>query len=451
MNRIFYALPYPLKVLAASAAACPGVYKKYGRYFDEYFHFLISHDIEEQHKKANEELETFFAWLKKNNPYYGPSLSTGMDVKKLPVIDKTIVLKNYDKIFMGQAFFVGKSSGTTGQPLAVPYSKKVYQKEYAFWWYHRSFGGVRRGDRVATLAGHKIADVNRDVPPFWVYNAVENQMFFSSYHMSPRNLGFYVEKLNSYRPSFIHGYPSSLYLLAKYIIDNNIEIQFRPSMIVGSSETVLDYQRKAIEDAFLCKLFVWYGNTEFCGHITECRHGHLHVQPYHSLIRVLKDDGRDAGPGETGKIVATNFSNYAFPLINYDVKDVVKIASEQKCECRKGGMIVEYIEGRIEDYVVTPDGRMVGRLDHLLKDAKYVKNAQIVQENINQITVRIEKEAKYSQNTERDILREARIRLGQKMAIEFEYVDEIEREKNGKFRFVVQKMDMRNRARDTSV
>jgi phenylacetate-CoA ligase len=213
-------------------------------------------------------------------------------------------------------------------------------------------------------------------------------------------------------------------------------------MVVGSSETTLDFQRKAIEQAFNTKLYVWYGNTEFCGHITECAYGKLHIQPYHSFVRILRDDNTEAKPGETGRIVATNFSNYAFALINYDIKDSVKISKKQNCPCDKGGMILDYVHGRIEDYILTPEGRFVGRLDHLFKDAKYVKNAQIVQNDLYTIIVRIEKENGYSKKIEQAILKEARIRLGKTIDIQFQYVKEMYREPSGKLKFVVQNINL---------
>jgi phenylacetate-CoA ligase len=444
VNQMYYALQYPFKIFVTSLVAYIKHRQKYGRYFRQNFDFLMSNDIKDQQVKANEELEEFQAYLKKNSRFYGNQIPQDLDIKKMPVIDKDVVLKNYQKIVMQKAFKVGRSSGTTGQSLAVPYAKNVYQKEYAFWWYHRTFAGIKMGDKIATVAGHKIADVNRDVPPFWVFNAAENQMFFSSYHLSLHNLRHYIDKLNHFRPDFIHGYPSSIYVLAKYVLENNTPLYFVPKMIVTSSEATLDFQRQVIEEAFKSKVYIWYGNTEHCGHITECPYGRLHVQPYHSLVRVVREDGKDAKTGEVGRIVATNFSNYAFPLINYDTKDIVKISRDQKCQCNKGGVVIDYIQGRIEDYILTPEGRTVVRLGHLFKDTKHVRNAHIEQNNIDQIIIRIEKEKGYSSEIETMILKEARSRLGDTIEITFEYVNEIKKEKNGKFRFIIQNINRRN-------
>ena len=282
---------------------------------------------------------------------------------------------------------------------------------------------------------------SRDDSPFWIFNIADNQVFFSSYHLSLKNIPYYINKLNEFKPEFIHGYPSSIYLLAKFILENELQMRFRPKMIVTSSETTFDFQRHTIEEAFKSKVYILYGNIELCGNITECPNGSLHVQPYHSLVRVIKEDGEDAKRNEDGHIVATNFSNYAFPLINYDTEDIVKIHNDQNCACNTGGMIFESIRGRVEDFIVTPEGRVVGRLGHIFKDTKYVRNAQIVQDSPDQMVIRIEPGKRYSSAIEGIILKEARSRLGSSIEIDFDYVDEIKKDKNGKFRFIIQKMN----------
>jgi len=83
---------------------------------------------------------------------------------------------------------------------------------------------------------------------------------------------------------------------------------------------------------------------------------------------------------------------------------------------------------------------MIGRLDHLFKDAKYVRNAQIEQDSRNSVIIRIERDEGYTSGVEKTIRKEAVSRLGDKMELNFEYVNEIEKQPNGKFKFVLQKM-----------
>ena len=438
MFSFYYISPYPLKTFWASLAAGLKRREKYGKYFHKYFYFLTHSTADQQIQKAREELEVFLRWVKKHISVY--AVPDDLDVTRMPVIDKTWVLRHYDRLTVQRPYKVIHSSGTSGQPLAVPYNIQAYQKEYAFWWYHRSFGGVRMGDRIATFGGHKVAHIDRRKPPFWVMNYVENQLIFSSYHLSFANLPSYIAQLNRFRPHLIHGYPSSIYLLARFILENNVRLTFRPRMVITASETTLAFQKKVIEQAFGCKNYIWYGNTEYAGHITECSHGKLHVQPYHSFVRIRDASGNEVAPGEEGFIVATNFTNTALPLIQYNTKDVVRLSRQQACSCGQGGIIVDYILGRIEDYILTPDGRYIGRLDHLFKDARYVRNAQLEQRRIDELIIRIEKEDRYNQKIENIIRKEAQKRLGKEMRIIFDYVNEIPRGKNGKFRFIIQKI-----------
>jgi phenylacetate-CoA ligase len=441
MVRLYEMMPGYIKNMATSVVAIEKSWKKYGEYYKKEFEFLTGSDSDTQLNVAEQRLAGFLHTVAKKVQCYTHVIGSTLD--SFPVIDKRFVLENYQKLLLEKPFAIVKSSGTSGRPLPVPYSKNVYQKEYAFWWYFRSFRGVERGEKVATFAGHKIKLPEDNKPPFWVHNFYENQLFFSSYHLSNNNLKYYIQHLNAYKPVFIHGYPSSIYLIARYIAENNIRLSFTPKMIATASETLLDFQRQIINTAFGITPQIWYGNTEYCGHVTECNYGKLHVQPFHSYVRILDKAGKDVKSGEEGFLVGTNFDNHAFSLINYNTFDIVKVSREQTCQCGQKGRILDYILGRIEDYIITPEGRHVGRLDHMFKSAKYVKNGQIEQTDAENLVIRIEKEPGYSEKIENTILHEARDRLGNSINIRFEYVDEIPKDNNGKFKFVIQRLNLR--------
>jgi phenylacetate-CoA ligase len=95
----------------------------------------------------------------------------------------------------------------------------------------------------------------------------------------------------------------------------------------------------------------------------------------------------------------------------------------------------------VEDYVVTADLRLVGRLDHIFKDSRAVVEAQIVQEKIGEVVLRIVRSNDYAACDEDEILREARLRLGTDTRVRFEYVDAIPGTSNGKVRFIVSTID----------
>jgi phenylacetate-CoA ligase len=94
------------------------------------------------------------------------------------------------------------------------------------------------------------------------------------------------------------------------------------------------------------------------------------------------------------------------------------------------------VDGRIEDYVVTPDGRRVGRLDHIFKELPDVAEAQILQETQEAIDVLVVPRTRWKADSERSLLKEIRSRLGEEIGVTVRQVDAIPREANGKFRAV---------------
>lgn len=461
---VYRHLPPLLRNLAATYYAVRTYRTKYGPYFREHFARLKENERlpdEELKEIQLRKLKALIAHASRNVPYYRSLFrERGLtpadivdlsDLRRVPLLNKEHVRKSHadflaDDVDTGRLVRV-HTSGTTGKPLDLLQSPQLFQKEYAFWWFHRSWAGVSLGDRTATLAGHPVAPVEQDRPPFWIRNYRENQMIFSSYHMSRENLGHYCKALESFRPEFVHGYPSSVYLVALHLNDIHMET-VRPKAVFTSSETIFDYQRTEIERAFGCKVFCYYGNVERAGYVGECEEGHLHVVPEHSIVEFLGDDDEPVAPGEPGRLVSTNIDNMTMPLIRYVTGDVaIPLTTDQKCACGRGGRLVESVTGRVEDYVVTPDGKYVGRLDHILKGVENVKEAQIYQPSTDRIVVRVVKDAGYGSEDEHALLENAHERLGTTIGITFDYVDRIERTSTGKFRFIVSDVPLEERLR----
>jgi len=327
------------------------------------------------------------------------------------------------------------TSGTTGTPLEVWIDPDAYRMEYAFIWHHRSWAGVRVGDRIATITGHPVLPAWRNKPPFCRFNWAENQLIFSSYHMSRENLRYYVDDLARFRPVAIHGYPSSLYLLAAYLAENHGPT-IRPRAIFTAAEMLFDRQRQLIEEQFHCRVFMWYGNSELTVNIVECPEGSYHIRPEYGIAEFLDTNGVAVEAGTPGHLVGTGLNNLAMPFIRYDTGDVA-VPREGRCPCGRCGQLVMQIEGRSEDYVVTADGRLVGRLDHILKGVTGVREAQLVQEREGELLVRIAPGCGYDEIQEKKILAALHQRLGHTMKTHVVHVEEIPRAANGKFRFVV--------------
>ena len=136
-----------------------------------------------------------------------------------------------------------------------------------------------------------------------------------------------------------------------------------------------------------------------------------------------------------GPLIVTGLAHHATPLIRYRIGDV-GTRSKKPCPCGRPGDAFLDIDGRIEDFVVTPEGRWIGRLDHIFKDQLDVREAQILQQDPGAIEVRVVPRDSYDDESEQGLLGEIRSRLGDTIRVDIVRVREIPREPNGKFRAV---------------
>ena len=79
----------------------------------------------------------------------------------------------------------------------------------------------------------------------------------------------YARKLEEFKPKFIRGYPSALFILAKYLHENDYN-DIRPGAVFTTAETLLPYQRKVIEDVFGCDVYDGYGYRDGNANAMEC-------------------------------------------------------------------------------------------------------------------------------------------------------------------------------------
>ena len=144
------------------------------------------------------------------------------------------------------------------------------------------------------------------------------------------------------------------------------------------------------------------------------------------------------GPQEPGQLVVTGLLAEEMPLIRYRIGDRGAL-SDELCSCGRGLPLLQSIEGRSDDLILTPDGRRVGRLDPIFKADIAIREAQIVQESLQHITVRLVPTQGYTPADGEAIIQALRQRVGD-MAVSLEPVAEIPRGPNGKFRAVVSRL-----------
>lgn len=378
--------------------------------------------------------------------FHPSKLKSAEDLLKLPILTREDVLQNAERMVadncsrsrLRQHF----TSGTTGTPLRFYENKDTIRRNYAFWMRFRRWFGFREWLPRATFGGRVVVPRGQNRPPYWRYNYAEKQMVFSSFHLSEETLPAYIERLERFTPFLIDGYVSTIFTLARYINRQGITT-VRPSAVQTTSETLFDFQRREIEEAFQCKVYNQYGQGEKVAFISECEHGQLHVNDEYGIVEIVKD-GLLARPGEAGEIIATSFNNWVMPLIRYQTGDLAVASAACSCPCGRGLSVVESIEGRVIDILRMPDGKMVPPTALTLlfdkASAMGIDRAQVCQVAHDQIVVKLVPRNSEVLPDTSALENDLRMMMGDKVRIRFEMVAHIPNTEAGKFKFVVSEL-----------
>lgn len=356
------------------------------------------------------------------------------DLRLLPTLDKQTVFERSEALRSSgvRATRIYHTSGTSGTTLAVPIDDRSRQRNYAFFARALSWAGVE-GGRSATFAGRPVVPSAQTEPSaVWRWNPAMRNRVFSSYHLNAANAPAYSLALCDFAPEYIDSYPSAISSLAILFRDLGLPAP-RPRAVITSSETLLDSQRALIQEVFRAPCFDQYGCTEQSVFVAQCEAGSYHASPEYGIVEILDADGE---PAETGEIVATSFTNEAFPLLRYRTGDMATLL-QMECSCGRAFPVLREIVGRIDDLLVTPDGRQVGRLDPVFKGTSSIREAQIVQRNETDVLVRLVPAPNYERRDGDAVAAELRARLGPAMRVAIETASSIPRTSSGKFLAVI--------------
>jgi phenylacetate-CoA ligase len=380
------------------------------------------------------ELQKIIDHAVRHVPYYRDLAKGGSDLQSFPILEKATVQQYADELvaenYAHAAAEVVNTSGSTGRTLRIRVVLEGRRTNYAFFARFKSWAGVDAFARSATFGGRSLVPPEQQKPPYWRYNLANNNLLFSSFHLSPDTARHYAKKLREWKPIYIESYPSSIYSLALFALEQKLDLP-RPKAIFTSSETLFDEHRQLIEKAFGCQVFDQYGSAEQVVFAAQCRFRSYHLNSDFGHTELVPDGNGDF------QIIATGFTNYAMPFIRYRTGDLTAGFADGNCECGLPFPVLKNIQGRVDDVVITPSGRRIGRLDPIFKGNDSIKKAQIRQVDAANLCVRLAVNGSFTPAVERTLDEELRKRLGNELAVRFEYVEDIPPEKNGKFRSVV--------------
>ena len=272
-----------------------------------------------------------------------------------------------------------------------------------------------------------------------IQDVLMNCTFICAFEISEDTVVDQIRRIRGANAKIIRGYPSWLYILANYMKKYGIS-DIQPSAVMTTGEILFPQYRKLIESQFNCKVFDGYGGENMPISFECEEHAAYHICEESVIVEFIKN-GEAVAPGEVGEVIVTNLTNYAMPFIRYKIGDLSR-PLDDFCSCGRGLSLMDSIEGRDTDIVITPDGRfLVGMFFFaLFEEMEGVNQFQVIQESINEIKVKIVKNSRFKDSDVDFIIKEIQKSAGNNINIDIEFVDSIPLPRSGKQRFVISKI-----------
>jgi phenylacetate-CoA ligase len=356
-------------------------------------------DPEEIHRRQLRKVAAAVERAVRTSPFYlsfvesvpaGPR-SRWPALDRLPVLTRSAIAAAGEELlapaWRGRSL-PSRTSGSTGRPMTF---YRTVEQESWFWalrfriW---SWAGYRPGDPYLTI------NLNPRVQ--WK-KRLQDRLFrcaYLTFNADNQDSARVVRELERRRIVHLNGFSSSLYVLARFMLDRGIA---NPGVIgiTATGDTLYPVYREAIEAAFGgVRVLDYYGAGGEALHLaSQCPEsgGRYHLHPENALVEILDGHG-PVPPGTPGRVVVTQLDNEAMPLVRYELGDVaVAAAPGERCPCGRTLPLLERVEGRLADLVATPDGAFL--VPHffvvLFKTLRQVHRYQVVQDRLEALRIRL--------------------------------------------------------------
>ncbi len=365
------------------------------------------------------------------------------DLRHLPLMRKADVRQHRESL---RSDVAGKlapytTGGSTGEPLIFDLAKRrvasrvACRQRVSRWW------GVSIGDPEIALWGAPVELTKQD----WIRSVRDWSLatrLLSAFEMNEATMSRYLNLIEKHSPRQIFGYPSAIYLLCLQARKEGRDLRRLGIQVVFvTGEVFFPHQRDLITQTLLCPVADGYGGRDsgFVAH--ECPQGGMHVMADAVIVEIVDSDGRPVAPGERGEIVVTDLYSHEAPFLRYATGDIAAFAV-RPCSCGRVLPLLERIEGRSNDSVVAPDGRIINSLSLIypVREVEGIEQFRILQKRVDCFHVQLVRSRNFPNDGE------GRIRAGwtrllrSPLDVTFEYLPSIPPERLGKFRHIVSEL-----------
>lgn len=401
----------------------------------------------------NQGLVKLLRYANKNSPYYRAlfneydiqieDIYSIKELSALPFLTKDIIRRNKGIIKDNQSgkLIHYQTGGSSGEPLQFYVSKTRISHDVAAKWRATNWWGVDIGDKELVIWGSGIECGNQSLLRAWRDKAFRSYLV-PARELSLERLDDIIQHIIDFKPRMLFGYPSILSHIAKRAVQQNVSChQLGIQVAFVTSEVLDESQKQLIEKTFGCPVANGYGGRDagFLAH--QCPKGSMHITQEDVILEIIDENDRPVKPGEAGEIVVTHLQSYGFPFIRYRTGDLGRL-SNRTCNCGRGLMILDDIIGRSSDLIYTQEGAVVHRAEIVNPIAKLsnIERFQFIQKKHDYSILKI-KGQPLDESQQINLQKRFKDLLGSNTHVEILYVNDIQPERSGKFKFVISEIE----------
>ena len=372
---------------------------------------------------------------------------------RLPVMDKMDIKRNVAS-FLSNAMPASArlemfTGGSTRNPMQFYLQKHVSRpREYAFLHAFRDRLGAGPDDLFLALRGRTVPTAATPGGSLWMHEPIKRQLILSSDHLEERYMPEYAKALAAHRPRFIEAFPSALFPLARWLAANPLpEFTENVRGVLLFSENVFDFQMEKFREVFRCPILKHYGQSERVLMAASMPgDDRYHFWPQYGWLELLDAAGRPVRtPGQLGFVVGTSFDNQVMPFVRYRTGDLAVLAAGSHGSL-PGYPVCERIEGRLQEFVVCRDERLISittlGVGHF-PELSAVHAIQYEQHQPGEVVLKVVARPRLAPAQMEHIARAVRDKTQGGCDVRVEHVDHIARTHRGKFRMLVQNIDLK--------
>lgn len=375
-------------------------------------------------------------------------IRTLADLARIPITTKADLRAGFPERTTARNLSPGRrqrmmTSGSTGLPFEFYWDRAAQDIRFGAYLFSLEWAGVALWDtRIAILIPSSFATNTR--PPSRLRQFARSMVLGEQHLRLPADdlgapaLRVLLARIPRRRRYFLRGYPSAIAWLARQLLAQRPLLERTPHAVITYAESLTAVDAAIIREAFRCPVVNYYTAWDVPHMAQTCPDNldAMHVVSDRVIVRIVRPDGSDAPPGESGRVVVTDLANYVMPLVNYALGD--HAVAGPPCRCGRGFPTLAAVEGRSTEMIRTPQGRQISGvvLGHFLTFEagviRYVVEYQAVQTSPERVTLRIVPGERFTPAFAAALTVRLEAFLGPGMAIAVEPVDRILLEPSGK-------------------